>query len=68
MARISSPSTLAAVVLAAASVAVLAVILAVNLSGGTAWPMLTWIPMFGLPIAFIIMAVLVVLAVRRRLG
>lgn len=55
-------------VLAAASILALVVILAINLTGGTAWPALTWIPMLGLPIAFIIMAALVVAAIRRRLG
>lgn len=60
--------TVAAVVLAALSIAALAVILAINLSGGTAWPVLSWIPMLGLPIAFVLMAALVIGAVRRRLG
>ncbi|GAB3257323.1 hypothetical protein [Arthrobacter pigmenti] len=68
MAPASSKVTVTAVVLAAASILALVVILAINLAGGTAWPVLTWIPMLGLPIAFIIMAALVVAAIRRRLG
>lgn len=62
----SPPALLTAVVLAALSIVSLSILLAINLSGGTAWAALSWIPMIGLPIAFILMLALVVTAIRRR--
>lgn len=62
----SSPVLLTAVVLAAMSVICLALVVGINLSGGTAWAVFSWIPMIGLPIAFILMLALIISAVRRR--
>ncbi len=62
----SSPALLSAVVLAAISVVCLVLVVGINLSGGTAWAVLSWIPMIGLPIAFVLMLALVIAAVRRR--
>lgn len=62
----SAAMVVTAVGLAALSMLCLAVMLAINLSGGSAWSGLTWIPMIGLPLAFILMLVLVVGAILRR--
>lgn len=57
---------IAAVGLAVLSILCLAAMLAINLSGGSAWAALSWIPMIGLPLAFLLMIGLVLRAVRRR--
>lgn len=62
----ASPVLLSAVALAALSVVCLALVVAINLSGGMAWAVLSWIPMIGLPVAFLLMLALVIAAVRRR--
>lgn len=62
----SSPVLLTAVGLAAVSLVCLVIVVGINLSGGTAWAVFSWIPMIGLPIAFILMLALIISAVRRR--
>lgn len=57
---------IAAVGLVVVSNLCLAAMLAINLSGGSAWAGLSWIPMIGLPLAFVLMIAPVLYAVRRR--
>lgn len=40
-------------------------LMGLDVSGGV-WPVIAWIPYFGLPVGFILIVVLLVIGVRRR--
>ena len=56
----------AATVLAVLSVGSLAALLLLKLAGADTWSGLVWIPMVGLPVAFVLLGISVVRAIARR--
>ncbi|AJT42645.1 hypothetical protein [Psychromicrobium lacuslunae] len=55
-----------ALLLAVLGIGTLAYLVLVRLSGGQTWSGLNWLPMTSLPLAFILLAISILHAVRRR--